>query len=139
MFQPYISNGQFYGLLGLGSFYWAAAAVAIRYAGHVLFRSRESELTFFASLAPISYGVMSFSESVIGLDTRHRLVSASIMSSMALLLDGTAFMFFPEVYENPEMSKTDRQKAVYHSRKGAASILWGVGVILGIALYTTTY
>ena len=93
----------------------------------------------YLTIGPIGYGLMRFAECALGLDTRHRLISTAILSGAAMLMDGVALMWYPATYENPDLSKKNPQAAVFFSRAGAAWILWGVGVSLGLALYTTTY
>jgi hypothetical protein len=54
----------------------------------------------------------------------------------ALLLDGIAFMWYPILYENPSLKEKNPSSTVALSRMGAAWLLYGVGLCLGIALLT---
>ena len=134
-----LSTGQVTGLVGFGSFYWAVAAFAIRSRPKTLFGSGTNQLVTYASLVPISYAGIRVMEVALSLSPRHRLITASVSSATALFLDGIAMMWFPEqVYENPEIRKVNPSSAVLFARMGASAILWGVGVILTIAITTNT-
>lgn len=134
-----LTTGQVVGLVGFGGFYWAVAALAIRHRPKTLFGSRTNQLITYASLVPISYAGIRAMELALSLTPRHRLITASVGSATALFLDGIAMMWFPEqVYENPEINKVNPASAVLYSRMGASAILFGVGVILAIAVATNT-
>jgi hypothetical protein len=127
---------QISGLVGLGVVYWGAAALTVRYAGHVCYANDLRRLSMFMSTIPIGYIVMRFSEGLLGISSKQRLITTAIMCSSALLLDGIAFMWFPTLYENPKLKQKNPSSSVILSRMGAAWILGGVGVCLGIALLT---
>jgi hypothetical protein len=59
-----------------------------------------------------------------GLDMPHLLAGVSLVGAIALMIDGTALRFFPHVYGDSDTVL----------RLGAAWLLWGYGVSLGIAL-----
>ena len=128
------TGGQWAGLIGLGVLYWGIAALVIRHFPQTLFGSARRQVTTFLTLFPVSYVTLRFSEALLGVPAAQRLVSTSIMCSTALFFDGTAFMWCPPVYENPSLSKIKSPLAIHYSRQGAASILWGVGVLITIAL-----
>lgn len=131
------TTGQVAGLVGFGSFYWAVAALVIRHRPKTLFGSGTNQLITYGSLVPISYAGIRAMEVALSLSPRHRLITASVSSATALLLDGIAMLWFPEqVYENPEIRKVNPASAVLHARMGASAILFGVGVILTIAITT---
>ena len=127
-------GGQLVGLIGLGGIYWGAAAMVIRSFPQSLFGSPLRQVGTCVVLFPVSYATLRFSEALLGVPAEQRLVSTSIMCAAALFLDGTAFMWFPELYENPSLNKLKSPLAIEYSRQGAASILWGVGALLTIAL-----
>jgi hypothetical protein len=127
---------QISGLVGLGVVYWVAAALTIRYAGHICFSNDLRRFFMYMSAIPIVYIAMGFGEGFLGISSKHRLTSTAIMSTSALLLDGIAFMWFPTLYENPKLKQKRLSSSIVFSRMGAAWILWGVGVSFGIALLT---
>jgi NADH:ubiquinone oxidoreductase subunit 2 (subunit N) len=136
MLVPHISQAQVYGLVGLGAIYWGAAALAIRYAGHIMYANNVRRICAYSAIIPVGYLTIVFSEGLLGISSKHRLAATTIMCAAALLLDGVAFMWFPALYENPEVKTKNSHMATLFSRMGAAHILWGVGTILGVALFT---
>jgi hypothetical protein len=136
MLSKDFSQFQVANLVGLGAIYWGMAAYGIRRFGPVAYANDLRRISMFLSLVPVSYVLIRFSEAIVGINSKERLTSTAIMCSSALLLDGIAFMWFPTIYENPELKQKNPPAAVTVSRMGAALILGGVGVILGIALLT---
>jgi hypothetical protein len=131
-----LSQFQISGLAGLGVIFWGMAAYTIRYAGHIIFANDLRKLSMYLSLIPVGYIVIRFSEGLLSISPKERLTTTSIMCSTALLLDGIAFMWFPTIYENPTLKQKNPSSSIIFSRMGAASILGGVGILLGIALLT---
>ena len=130
-----LSQSQLYSLVGLGTIYWGAAAVTIRHAGHILFANDLRRVATFSGSIPTGYMLMVMSEGLLGIHSSQRFMATAVMLAAALPLDGLAFMFFPSLYENPSIKKTNPHSAVTFSRMGAASIFWGVGVILIMSLF----
>ncbi|UJR24261.1 hypothetical protein I4U23_027228 [Adineta vaga] len=130
-----LSQSQLYSLVGLGALYWGAAAVTIRNVGHILFANDARRLATFAGLIPTGYMLIIVSEGLLGIHSSQRFMATAVMLAAALPLDGLAFMFFPSLYENPTIKKTNPHSAATFSRMGAASIFWGVGVVLIMALF----
>jgi hypothetical protein len=69
---------------------------------------------------------MEFSERLVGIGLKQRLISLILMTTSATFFDGTALMWFPTLYENPTIRKTNLPAAIVISRMGAAWILYGV-------------
>jgi hypothetical protein len=136
MLSKELNQIQISGLVGLGVIYWGAAALTIRNAGHICFANDLRRSSMFMSLIPIGYITIRFSEGLLGISSKERLTTTAIMCSSALLLDGIAFMWFPTLYENPKLKEKNPSSSIILSRMGAASILGGVGIILGVALLT---
>jgi hypothetical protein len=134
MKAEHLTHIQTYGLVGLGAFFWAVAAMTVRYTGHVCFANDLRRLSTYIAIIPASYVIILSSEALVGSASKQRLTATVIMDVTALMLDGAAFMWFPTLYENPELKKKNSHMAIAFSRMGAGSILWGAGVILGIAL-----
>ena len=129
-----VTGGQLVGLAGLGGVFWGVAALIIRNFPQTLFGSTRRQMTTYLVLLPVGYPLLNFTEAVLGIPAAQRLVSTSVMCAAALFLDGAAFMWVPAVYENPSLSKIKSPLAMHYSRHGAASILWGVGALLTVAL-----
>ena len=75
---------------------------------------------------------MEFSEGLVGIGVKQRLISVILMTASATFFDGVALMWFPILYENPIIRKTNPPAAVVISRMGAAWILYGVAASFGI-------
>ena len=132
--MEHLSRGQISGLVTLSALYWGAAAVKVRYAGHIFYANDLRRLGSFLATAPIGYVGIRLAEKLLSISPKERLVTTALLAAPALLLDGTALMFFPTVYENPELTSKNASQAVSTSRMGAAWILFGVGASLGVAL-----
>ena len=131
------TNGQSLGLIAFGGIFWGAAAMKIRYFPQIFYSNPIRQAGAFVVAFPATYSMMRLSESLLDLRVDQRLVSTSVMCAAALFLDGIAFMWFPDLYENPSLSQIKSPLAIQYSRQGAAWILWGVGAALTIALATT--
>jgi hypothetical protein len=132
-----LSQFQLPGLVGLGVVFWGMAAYKVRYAGHIVYANDLRRLSMFLSTIPLGYVAIRFSEGLLAISPKERLTTTSVMCSSALLLDGIVFMWFPTlIYENSILKQKNPSSAVAFSRMGAAWILYGVGVCLGIALLT---
>lgn len=131
-----LSQGQVASLVGLGTFYWGAAALALREGGPILFANDCRRVATYLGLAPVAYALVVSPEKIFGIAASHRLTSTAVMSATAMILDGVALMWFPSLYENPALKKTDAHAATTTSRMAAASLLFGVGLSFGWALTT---
>jgi hypothetical protein len=136
MLANQLNQVQVAGLVGLSVIYWGAAALAIRYGGHIIYINNLRRISTYLASVPIVYVAMLFSEGLLGIDSRQRLTSTAIMSASALMLDGVAYMWFPSLYENPSLKKKNPHLAIAFSRMGAAWLLWGVGASFVVALLT---
>ena len=132
--EKLVTGGQLVGVLGLGGLFWGVAAWIIRTFPQTLFGSTRRQMTTYLVLLPVGYPLLNFTEAVLGIPAAQRLVSTSVMCAIALFLDGIALMWVPAVYENPSLSKIKSPLAIHYSRQGAASLLWGVGALLTVAL-----
>ena len=137
MLSTIFTSNQLFGLIGLGGVFWASAALAIRSVPELLFGTQNRQVLSFAAAAPVSlYGFLRPTEILLGISPSARVYTTVVLSASALLLDGIAMMWFPQIYENPELTKKNNTLALLYSRRGAAWILWGVGVGLIVALFT---
>ena len=83
---------------------------------------------------PVTYGAIRLTEAVLGISPVARVDSVVVMTAIATLLDGAALMWFPVIYENSALMKTNSSLAMLLSRRGAAWILWGFGAGLVLSL-----
>jgi hypothetical protein len=134
--MEHLNQAQISGLVGLGVIFWGAAALKIRYAGHIFYANDLRRFSTYILSIPISYIAIRFSEELLSISSKQRLTSTAIMSAAALMLDGIAFMWFPTLYENPTLKQKNPLSSIVLSRMGAAWILGGVGICLSIALLT---
>lgn len=126
------SQGQTFGLISLGVIGWGAAALAVRYGSQIMFANDLRRFASFLGAPPSLYLYLRCGENLAQVSPRDRLTTASLMLTPALFLDGIAMMWFPDLYEDPSLRKTNPPLAVSNSRMGAAWILFGAGVVLGL-------
>ena len=126
----HFSQGQISSLVGLGAAAWGAAALLIRHQGPAMFADDLRRVGSILGATPALYFFIRFSEKLTLVSAKDRLTTASLLLAPALLLDGIAMMWFPTLYENPSLRKTNPTLAMSFSRMGAASILFGAGVTL---------
>lgn len=136
MNQIYFTGSQWIGMIGIGSSLWLSGVIAIRSFPNLLFGDTFRQLASYAAVFPLIYSTLVGSEYILGLSIDQRLASTTVMSVTALFLDGSALMWFPELYENPELNKIKSPLALRHSRRGAAWLLWTFGAGFAMALYT---
>lgn len=121
-----LNRFQTFSLCILGVIYWGIAAFAVRHAGHLMFANDTRKIVTYLASIPILYVTMVFSEGLVGIGSKERVASVILMTASATLFDGVALMWFPILYENPTIRKTNLPAAVAISRMGAAWILYGV-------------
>jgi hypothetical protein len=136
MFLKELNQFQIFSLCILGVIYWGLAVLAIRHAGHIMFANDLRRFIMYLASIPLLYVTMVFSEGLVGIDRKQRLASVILMTASATLFDGTALMWFPILYENPTIRKTNLPAAVVISRMGAAWILYGVAASFFIVALT---
>ena len=139
MFKPHFTGGQIFGLIGLGGIFWISGVIIIRNMSHILFQNRRWQIVSYFAGFPLFYIMLGITEAILGLDARHRLIATTLMSAVASMMDGTALMYFPTLYENPDISKRNPQASLQLSRMGAAWLLWVFGVGFAVALLTNAY
>lgn len=136
MHETSISGAQWVSLIGIGGLLWASGVLAIRYFHQILFGSRSRQVLSYCASFPLNYVPLVMSERLLGLHPDQRLVTTTIVGTTALFLDGTAMMWFPELYENPSLNRIKSPLAMRFSRQGAAWLLWTFGTAFAMALYT---
>ena len=100
----------------LGALFWFVAALIIRYTGEFFFSSNLLIIILFILLFPLSYVFILIANP----EPSETLESVAIMVYTASFLDGLALTFFRQLYgETLEICLL-----------GAASILFGIGVVL---------
>lgn len=82
----------------------------------------------FVTTLPMAWASVWLVNRVGGLGTDQLLAGVAIVGAVAMMIDGAALRFFPTVYSRDELTL----------RLGAAWLLWGYGVSLGIALIWVT-
>jgi len=113
--------------VGLGAFFWLVAALFIHWTGPELWRAGNPWLAFvFLACIPIGWIFIGVTLVLGGISRREALVPVSLMCVTGLLLDGIAISTFPSLYG----------ASAEHVMLGAAWLLWGVGVLLALVLFT---
>lgn len=126
----HFNQGQICSLVGLGTAGWAAAALLIRSQGPAMFADDLRRVASIVGTTAPLYFFVRFSEKLIQASPKDRLTTASLLLTPALLLDGIAMIWFPNLYENPTLKKTNPNLAMSFSRTAAGSILFGAGITL---------
>jgi hypothetical protein len=108
----------------LGAFFWFVAAILVRTIAPLGALEGGWRVVTYALVVPGTVPVLLLGRALAGLPRAHTGSVATIMSASALLLDGSAFAWFPGLYGADNS----------HHLGGAASILWGAGVALILGL-----
>ncbi|GAB4511542.1 MAG: hypothetical protein OHK0046_09760 [Anaerolineae bacterium] len=108
----------------LGAFFWFTAAMFVRLAGDTVFADGSTALPLlYVAAFPVLYIAIVLSSVISRVPMRDMLIPVVLMTTTALLLDGFAIAFFPDLY-----GATDE-----HVRTGAAFIMWGGGMGMAVA------
>lgn len=132
-----LTQSQITGLISLGAFLWAVGVVKIRYGAHICYvTSLRRIITCLASI-PISYTMIAGAEYLFAIPASQRITMVTLVTTTTLILDGIAMTWFPSLYENESIKKTNPRSAIALSRMGAGWLLYGTGFALGLALITS--
>lgn len=115
--------------VALGVFFWIADAVFIRYTGVELFHFGSNWLIGLFLATPFAGWVLiKTCLAVTGIPDGQALPPITILCTTGLLLDGIAISQYRWLYGD----------TTEHVLLGAAWLLWGVGVLVILALYLET-
>jgi hypothetical protein len=110
----------------LGAFFWFVAAMVIRYSGTTIFYEGSTWLiVLFAGTLPAGWLFIKLALAIGGVKSNDALSPVAIMCATGMILDGIAISQSPALYGEP------RSQVML----GAAWLLWGVGVLITMALY----
>jgi hypothetical protein len=132
----YFTQSQLTGLVGFGAFLWAVGVVKIRYAGHILYVTSSRRICTLLGTLPASYALILFAEYLFGISSAQRVPLVTTVAATTLVLDGFAMTWFPALYENESVKKTNPRLATVLSRLGAGWLLYGTGFCLAWAAIT---
>jgi hypothetical protein len=132
----HFNQGEVFSLIGLGAFFWGLGVVQIRYGGHIMFANNIRRICSFIGAIPLGFLLIWFSEKLLSISPKQRLTSTAIIATTAIMLDGTALMWFPTLYENPSLRKKNSFSSNSVLRMSAAFLLWAFGISFAIALLT---
>ncbi len=110
-------------LAGLGLLFWIGATAWIRCFPQWLEDPLECAMTFLASI-PACWLCILAARRVARLSPEQLVVGTAVVVAVATLIDAAALRWMPGVYAGSDLVR----------RLGAAWLLWGYGVSLGIAL-----
>ena len=127
---------QLSGLVGFGAFLWALGVVKIRYAGHLLYVTSVRRIGTLLVTLPLSYGLILTAEVTLGIHSTQRLSLVSTIGATTLIMDGVAMTWFPSLYENESIKKTNPRLATVLSRMGAGWLLYGTGFCVALSAFT---
>ena len=115
--------------VALGVFFWLADAIFIRYTGVELFHFGNAWLIGLFIATPLAGWVLiKTCLAVTGIPEEEAIAPIAILCATGLLLNGIAFSQYRWLYG----------ETVEHVLLGAAWLLWGVGVLLVLAIYLET-
>lgn len=123
-------------VVGTSTFLWGVGAATIRYVGPYLYSTEKKRLATAAATVPMSYVLVRATESLFVKEPSQKFAVFAIATGVPLILDGLAFSFYPQLYENEDVKKKDANLAVSLSRTGASWLLYGVGCCLLFAAFT---
>ena len=110
----------------LGAFFWFVAAMFIKYGGPGIFQEGSHWIiVLFAATLPLSWAFIRLTLAIGGVKTSDALAPVAIMCATGMMMDGIAISHFPALYGDSSG----------HVALGAAWLLWGVGVLITMALY----
>ena len=132
-----LNQSQVTGLIGLGTFLWAVGVVKIRYAAHFCYVTSTRRIGTLLASIPISYGLIAAAEYLFAVPSTQRLPMVTLVGTTTLVLDGLAMTWFPSLYANESIKKTNPRSAAVLSRMGAGWLLYGTGFALGWAILTS--
>lgn len=108
----------------LGVVFWFSAALLVRFLGEVVFTPNNPLLiVMFIVAIPIGRLFIWIAQQIGKLPDKAVFAPAVMMTQVALLLDGIAITWFPQLYGQSHT----------HVMLGAALIMWGAGVGMVIA------
>ena len=138
LFNPtHFSSSQVVGLIGFGALLWGIGVIKIQYAGHILYVSSWGRIGTFITTIPLGYALIVLTERIFRVPSSQRLPMVAIVGSTTLIMDGLAYSFFPMLYENKSIKRTNPRSAVALSRIGAGWLLYGTGLCFALAIWTT--
>ncbi|QKS72662.1 DUF5367 family protein [Paenalkalicoccus suaedae] len=112
------------GLVILGVVFWFTAALMVQFTGDFFFNGEAIRITMAFLLAiPVLLFFLAITIAALRIERNQTFEAVSIMTMVALLLDGLAMAFFRELYHS----------SYQVSHYGASWIMWGAGMGLLIA------
>lgn len=121
-----LNSGQVLRVSAIALALWLVATAYIRFLPDAFTSPTMSALGFVTTL-PMAWLSVWLIRKLGGLQTAQLLAGVALVGAIAMMLDGAALRFFPAAYGDND----------HLLRLGAAWLLWGYGVSLGIALIWT--
>ena len=131
-----LSYVQTFGLLAWSVCIWLVDIVKIRYAGPFCYANSRRQMMTFVGTILLTYALVFATEQLIGASSKQRLTVSMVASLTTLVIHGITTTWFPSVYENESVKKTNPRLAATLSRAGSGWILYGTGLYLFMALVT---
>lgn len=109
----------------LGASFWFVAAMFIQYGGPGIFYPGSHWLiVLFAGTLPLGWAFIRLTLAIGGVKPSDALSPVAIMCATGMIMDGIAISQVPALYGDSSG----------HVALGAAWLLWGVGVLITMAL-----
>ena len=132
-----LNQSQITGLIGVGALLWVVGVMKIRYTGHILYITSPRRISVCLISVPLSFGLILAAEYLLSVPSSQRILMVSLVTTTTLILDGIALTWFPSLYENESIKKTNPRSATVLSRMGAGWLLYATGFTLAWAILTT--
>ena len=118
-----LTTGQFLFLVIIGAVLWFLAAALLRTIGPTGAFEGTRRFTVYAITIPGTLPFIWMTKTLVKLPANRIGIGYSVATATALLLDGVAVAWFPELYGTDPVQVTN----------SAAAILWGAGVGMVLA------
>jgi hypothetical protein len=119
-----LTGAQMLILIAYGALLWLLAAMLVRAIGPLGWLIGGARLITYALVIPGTLPAIWIARRIARLDRNQALVSVTLLTATALLLDGVAHAWFRSLYgSDPALIVA-----------GAGAIFWGAGVALTLAL-----
>ena len=134
MAVTHLTQSQIAGLLGFSAVVWMIDVTKIRFTGHYCYVTSWRRVGTLLATIPLAFSVIVFTQKFFGIHSTQMLSAVTIVSATTLLLHGVAITWFPHLYENETIKRTNPRLATVLSRMGAGWVLYGTGLCLAMAV-----
>lgn len=136
MYSSNLTIAQMLGTMGSAACLWGVGVIMIRRFGKYFFGNELARIGTMILNIPLSYVTIIMVEQTIGAPRQERLFVTALACATALLMDGFAMTWYPNLYEDPSLKKKNDNGAVVLTRFGAGFLLYTFGFTLFWGAFT---